>query len=553
VAYCPAGAEACCLHLFFPSLNDVVIQQVTDREDHVLITARTCGIEAACPGCGTVSARIHGHYRRRVHDLAAGGRAVVIELEVCRFVCGNPTCVVKTFAEQTPALAPRLQRRTPLLRRLLDLVALALGGRPGSRLAAALGMAVTASPTTLIRLLRALPDPEIGQVTVLGVDDFAKRRGHSYGTVLVDLDDQDHGHRVVDVLEDREADTFSDWLREHPGVRVICRDRAGAYAQGAKDGAPDAIQVADRWHLWDNLRGYVEKTVAAHHRCLKNTESLSHAATNSAPDPDHGEPQQAAQQLAHQRADSGRLVARTRQRFEQVQALKDQGMGIKAIKRELGLAKETVRKFYRAECVEDLVATSLAGRPSKLDEFKPHLHERWNSGCTNVTQLHREITALGYRGSYSTVCDYLAPFRKLKAAPPAVPAPPKVRHITSWIRRRPDNLDPDEQLKLKNVLAVCPHLDALAGHVASFAEMMTGRHGDRLDAWIAAVRADDLPALCTFANGLEQDYDAVRAGLTLPHSSGPVEGNVTRIKALKRQMYGRANFDLLRIRILHRA
>lgn len=552
MAYCPAGAEACCLHLFFPSLDGVVVQQITDRGDHVLITARTCGIEAACRDCGAVSARVHGRYRRRLHDLTAGGRAVVIELEVCRFVCGNPACALKTFAEPTPALAPRQQRRTPPLRRLLNLVALALGGRPGSRLAAALGILATASATTLVRLLRGLPDPEVGEVTVLGVDDFAKRRGHSYGTVLVDLDDQHHGHRVVDVLTDREADTFADWLREHPGVRVICRDRAGAYAQGASEGAPEAIQVADRWHLWDNLRGYVEKTVAAHHRCLSDIEP-PHTAVPNAAAPEHGDLQQAAVQLARQRADDNRFVVRTRQRFEQVQALKAQGKGIKAIKRELGLAKETVRKFYRAECVDDLVATSLAGRPSKLDEFKPHLHERWNSGCTNVRQLHREITALGYRGSYSTVCDYLAPFRKLKAAPPAVTAPPKVRHITSWIRRRPGNLDPDEQLKLKNVLAACPHLDALAGHVASFAEMMTGRHGDRLDDWIAAVRADDLPALHTFTNGLEQDHDAVLAGLTLPHSSGPVEGNVTRIKALKRQMYGRANFDLLRIRILHLA
>ncbi|MFI0451372.1 ISL3 family transposase [Actinomadura sp. 6N118] len=550
MAYCRAGTEACCLHLFFPSLNDVVVKQITDRGDHVLITARTCGAQAACRGCGMVSARVHGRYRRRLHDLTAGGRAVVIELEVCRFVCGNPACALQTFAEQAPALAPRLQRRTPVLRRLLDLVALALGGRPGSRLAAALGMIATASPTTLIRLLRALPDPEIGQVVVLGVDDFAKRRGHSYATVLVDLDDQRRGHRVIDVLQDREADTLADWLREHPGVQVICRDRAGAYAQGANDGAPEAIQVADRWHLWDNLGGYVEKTIAAHHRCLTNTAPPSTAA---APDPAHTDPQQAAAQLAQQRADNNRFVVRTRQRYEHVQALKAQGKGIKTIKRELGLAKETVRKFYRAQSVDDLIATSLAGRPSKLDEFKPHLHERWNSGCTNVTQLHREINALGYHGSYNTVCDYLAPFRKLKAAPPAVPAPPKVRHITSWIRRRPDNLDPDEQLKLNNVLAACPHLNALAGHVTSFAEMMTGRHGDRLDAWIAAVRADDLPALHTFANGLEQDYDAVRAGLTLPHSSGPVEGNVTRIKALKRQMYGRANFDLLRIRILHPA
>ncbi len=246
-------------------------------------------------------------------------------------------------------------------------------------------------------------------------------------------------------------------------------------------------------------------------------------------------------------------MVRTRQRYAQVQALKAQGKKITAIIRELGLAPGTARRYYRAESVQELVATSLAGWPSKLDDFKPHLHQRWNEGCTNIGQLHREITTVGYRGSYGTVYAYLSTFRAMAATPPAVAAPPKVRHITSWIRRRPDNLDADEQLKLKNVLAACPHLDALSGHVKGFVEMMAGRHGDRLDAWIAAVRADDLPHLRTFADGLQRDHTAVTNGLTLPYSSGAVEGNVNRIKMLKRQMYGRANLDLLRIRILHPA
>ena len=157
----------------------------------------------------------------------------------------------------------------------------------------------------------------------------------------------------------------------------------------------------------------------------------------------------------------------------------------------------------------------------------------------------QEVKALGFRGSYGTVYAYLRPF-KGKAAPPAVPAPPKVRHITSWIRRRPDNLDAGEQLKLKEIRAACPHLDALRGHVEEFAKMITGLRGDRLDAWIAAVRTDDLPHLHTFANGLERDHAAVLSGLTLPYSSGAVEGKVAKIKFWKRLMFGRANLDLLR-------
>ncbi|HEY5987525.1 MAG TPA: transposase, partial [Streptosporangiaceae bacterium] len=251
-----------------------------------------------------------------------------------------------------------------------------------------------------------------------------------------------------------------------------------------------------------------------------------------------------------QRAADSALARRTRERFEQVQALRAQGKGIKPIMRETGLAKETVRRFYRAESAGELLAKVKDGRPSVLDEHKPYLHQRWNEGCTNVRQLHAELRDHGYRGSYGTVRDYVQPFRELGAAPPAAPTPPKTRKVASWILRDPDTLDDDEKAKLSQVRDRCPHLNALAGHVTEFAKILTGRHGDRLDAWIAAVEADDQPDLHSFARGLKHDYDAVRNGLTLPWNSGVVEGTVNKIKMIKRQMYGRASFPLLRKRLL---
>jgi transposase len=523
------------LYLLFPHLSGLDLDRVEDLGGSVKIVARTGSGPVACRACGTLSARVHDRYRRRLQDLACGGRPVQVELEVRRFICGNPACEVATFAEQVSGLTAEHQRRTVGLRGLLERVALALAGRAGSRLAAALGAIV--SRFTLIRLVRAMPDPEIGQVTVLGIDDWAKRRGHSYASVLLDMD----GHRIIDVLPDREAATFADWLRAHPGVQVICRDRAGAYALGGREGAPGARQVADRWHMWDDLGEYVKKTVAAHHGCVKDHYAvLKQAAAGQAPDP-----RQTAEQVSAAQAESRSRVVRARQRYEQVQALKAEGKHIAAITRELRLAPGTARRYFHAASVDELVVASLAGWPSMLDDYKPHLHQRWNQGCTNVQQLHREVTALGFRGSYGTVYAYLAPF-KGKAAPPAVPAPPEVRHITSWIRRRPDHLDAGEQVKLKEVRAACPHLDALRTHVEEFAKIMTGRHGERLDAWITAARADDLPHLHTFANGLERDHAAVQAGLTLPYSSGAIEGKVCKIKFLKRLMFGRASYDSLR-------
>jgi transposase len=354
----------------------------------------------------------------------------------------------------------------------------------------------------------------------------------------------------VDLLPDREADTLAGWLREHPGVRVVCRDRAGAYAEGAATGAPEAAQVADRWHLWHNLAEHTEKTVARHRGCWAQPADAP-AGDRPPAEPDaRPELGQLAEKAALDRREASALVTRTRERYAAVQALREQGKGIKTIMRELGLAKETVRRFARASCVEDLLATARDGRPSIVDEFKPYLHHRFNLGHTNASALFSEIQAQGYRGSLGTVLGYLRPFRALGAAPAAVPPPPTVRAVTGAILRHPDRRDADDQARLKDVRAACPHLDTLAEHVTEFAEMLVGRHGERLDNWIASVEADDQPDLHRFVNGLRRDETAVRNGLTLSHSSGAVEGSVNRIKMIKRQMYGRAGFDLLRKRVL---
>lgn len=198
----------------------------------------------------------------------------------------------------------------------------------------------------------------------------------------------------------------------------------------------------------------------------------------------------------------------------------------------------------------DLLAESI--RESSLDPFRPYLHQRWNEGLTDATALHAELHQRGYTGSVRTVRRYLAPFRHDGAAPDPAPALPKARQITRWLLSRPGHLTPDELAQLTVIRSRCPHIDALAGHVASFAEMMTGRTGERdLEAWLAAVEADDgQPELRSFATGIRNDQQAVTNGLTLPYSSGKVEGAVTKIKMLKRQMYGRATFALLRTRVI---
>ncbi|MDV6278327.1 ISL3 family transposase [Rhodococcus erythropolis] len=510
----------------------------------VRIQASPLSNSASCPRCDVSSRRVHSRYERTLADAAIGNQPSLLVLQVRRFICANIDCSRATFVEQVEGLTSRYERRTLLLllRKIVEKIALALAGRAGSRLASALGIYVGRS--TLLRLVRALPDPPTTTVEVLGVDDFALRRRHRYGTVLIDMDT----HRPVDVLGDRRADTVAEWLRAHPGTEVICRDRAGAYAEAARAGAPDAIEVADRWHLWHNLAESVEKTVAAHHYCLKKEPE-------SAPEPTiertaSEQLKRVAEQVHTTRQEGSILAIRTKNRFQAVATLKNEGMGIRTVARQLGLARETVRRFYYANSVEELLGAPRAGWPTMLDEFAEYLHERFNDGHASAAALYEELRALGYRGSYSSVRDYLRPFHRIGAAAPSRPKVPKVRRITSWILRHPDSLTDDEQIRLKQVLTSCPHLEAAAGYVTSFAEMLTERLGTQLNSWMSAVSADDLPHLHRFVRGLDTDHAAVLNGLTLPYSSGAVEGHVNRIKMLKRQMYGRAGFDLLRKRIL---
>jgi len=529
---CPGPVD---LGVLLPHLAGVIIEGVAVAAGLLLVNARARAAEAACPKCGTVSRRVHSRYARTLADAAIGGRPVAIELGIRRFFCPAAGCKRTTFAEQIDGLTTRYARKAPMLAGVLGSIAVALAGRAGSRLAAGLGM--PASRQVMLRLVMATPDPQAAFPRVLGVDDFAIRRGQHYGTLLIDCETG----APLDMLEGRDAQPLADWLAAHPGVEVICRDRSGAYADGARTGAPEAVQIADRFHLWQNLAKAVEKCAAAHRSCLAGPDLQAVIADQDAPG---AEPAPAALPEP-----AGKFAERTKRKHALVHELRAEGRGLREIARHLGWGLHTVQRYDRAATWQEMADGRWKGpRASKLDPFKAHLDQHTGGGHGSFTRLFHQIQELGYDGSYSVVRDYLDQHRPARA--PLPEPPPTVREVTNWLTRRPGTLTQDERPRLQAILDRCPELQAASEQVRGFAAMITDLTGENLPQWIAAARDTGLPGIASFAKGLEQDLDAVTNGLTMQWNSGPVEGRVNHIKMIKRQMFGRASLPLLRKRVL---
>jgi transposase len=512
-----------------PHLRDLQLRQATCEDGLVQLVAHGRGHHAVCPECQRQSTHVHSHYTRHLTDLPIGGLPVLLHLVVRRFRCLNPRCPRQTFAEQLIPIVAPYARRTSALRRALEWIGLQVGARPGQRLGTGLGL--LGRRDSLLRLVRALPDPMPCPARVLGVDEFALRRGHTYGTVIVDGE----SHRPIDILDDRSADQFAAWLRERPSPEIICRDRGGCYADGARRGAPTAIQVADRYHLLANLGSTVERLVAQHARCWED-DPLSVAPP---PEPVSTPPP------------GGILLERHRGRYEQIHTLVARGQTITAIARHLQLDRKTVRKFARASSPEAISTRAPhAGAPALLRRFYGHLNRRWQEGCEDGAVLCSEIRALGYGGSARTVRRYLTGLRQGQAPykPKSTIAP---RTVVGLLLRHPDHLGPSDRATLERLMERCPDLVTIRRLICAFAESLCERQGEvALGSWLTEASGCGLGPLVNFASGLRKDLAAVTAAVTLTWSSGVVEGNNTRIKLIKRMMYGRARVDLLRKRVL---
>lgn len=516
------------LAVLFPHFMLLHVSAVSVIGTTLRISACCAAPSAVCSGCGAESGRVHSRYLRSIADYAVGGQQAVVKLTVRRFFCDASQCAKKTFVEQVPDLTFRHGRSTVQLRRLREQVALALGGRAASRLTEVLAVGV--GRDVLLRLIRALPDPPVGVVRVAGIDDFALRKGHVYGTVVVDVE----RGRPVDVLAERSADIVANWLLGHPGVEVICRDRAAYYAEGASRGAPAATQVADRWHLWNNLGQAAERAIVR----LRPTWVPPPQPAPSTPAP----------AVTDARPDA-EATERVRQRFAEVQVLAAKGLGRWQISKQLRIDPKTAARYLQADAIDDLRGHANAVRTRGLDIHARFLQQRWDEGVTSSMQLQRELAERGVAVSERTVRRYLQHMRPgiAKAKAPV----PKSREVLTIALTHPDRREEGDKVLLKELRDRSAELDEVCHLVGCFAVILGSLAGEAtLRTWVADAQSSACAELRAFATGLLADWDAVTAAVTMRWNSGVVEGHVNRIKMLKRQMFGRAKTDLLRKRVL---
>jgi transposase len=494
-----------------------------------------------------------------VADLSWAALPVQLLVRVRRFRCDTRACRRQTFTEPLATVAVRSARTTTRLTEVQTDTGMALGGAAGARYLARRGL--PGSRNTLLRRVRRAPLPEGPAPKVVGIDDWAWRKGHHYGTILVDLQ---QGH-PIDILADRATETVATWFRAHPTVEVVARDRAEGYAAGIRQGAPTAVQVADRFHLFQNVAETLEQVFTAHTHDLEAINAAQRQTpvpledgTVAVPVPPPPQTTRAQDLAAHRRTQ--RLAL-----YEQVWALHRQGYAGKAIAHQLGIGKATVFRYLRTTTFPERKQHRHREWYSVLAPYKDALLTCWNAGCHEARQLFHTLVQQGYVGSYATVARYARRLRQAQGITPRqrpvrqhVPpvaeptAPPlTVRRAAALILKRAENRDAEDTHQIAQLQAQHVELAEAIALTETFAHLVRQRQPEQLDSWLERATQSALTAFQRFAKSLREDYAAVKAGVTLRWSTGPVEGHINRLKMLKRQMFGRAGVDLVRQRVLH--
>jgi transposase len=500
-----------------------VVESAYYEGGKAIVVVRASGSVGLCPSCGTVSQRVHSRYRRRVTDLPLSGRIVQLLVVARRFRCDAVLCGRQIFTERFAdgVLAPSA-RRTARLDSIVHHLGLALGGRPAAGFAKRLMLPV--SKDTLLRVVRRRSRPPTDPLRVIGIDDWAWRRNHRYASIICNLERR----RVVTLLPDREPATAQAWLSAHPTIAIVARDRGGGYGEAAAKALPYAVQVADRWHLMENAsRAFLD----AVRKSMRQIRTVIGATTI---DP---KLLTAAERLQYE----GYL--RREETNAAILALSKNGIPIKQIVRQTGHSRKLVRQVVRGEC-HDVFRT----RQSSLDLHLPWLDEQWASGCRNGAELWRRLKGRGFRGSLRVISEWATRRRRAeKADAQNLQRIPSARTIARLMTIGRDLLTKAETVTVAAIEAGVPTLVEAREIIAEFHLMIRRKTEAGFMTWIERARAS---LVASFASGVARDEAAVRAAITLPWSNGQTEGQITRLKLVRRQMYGRGKIDLLQARLI---
>jgi transposase len=532
------------LCLLLLNLGHFELTEIKIQDHQIILGLESTVPLATCPACGTASKSLHSRYTRYPIDLPWADYAVLLELQAKRFFCQNEACRKRTFAERFPEVVVPYARKTNRVLHKQRYLGVNVCASVGEKLLALEG--IGASDTTLNRLLCCLPEPEKQAVQVLGVDDWAKRKGQRYGTILVDLESS----QIIDLLGDRTAETLIQWLKNHPEVQTVSRDRSPTYADAVQKALPEATQVADRWHLLKNASDALYTILQQESSVIRtylepNTDAKAGQEPLSQPKEAEQPPTTAEQQRE--------------KRMQQAKELRDLGWSQKRIAQQLDVHPKTIRRYLRSSS-----AKARRSRTRHLtDPFQPYLLKRWNEGCHNAAQLFREIQAQGYAGHTTMVLSVIRGFRKASGLPARIRTakaeplltdpthrPPTLRTLTFAVMGRPEKCTEEHKRLLERICAEQLPLSELISLARTFAALVREQQAEKLQDWLTRSQSSSYRIWKNFALGIEQDRQAVQAALTYPWSNGPTEGHINRLKCLKRLMYGRAKDDLLRKRVL---